>query len=385
MQCIAFEATKMARAFPGRDRSSWCLAPNLIPVRKNSILRQGLILTKVPKAASSTSAGVALRITDRNRCHPAQWEHRLGSFYSSRLYDKSFLFTSIRAPDERAISSIFYHKFSVNRPGPDTLPTDQNILRELRGHAKGSFSDHTGTLSPGQGGFTLQYASLTSIPDHSAWDETQPDIVKYPEQVLANVKRVVDDYDMLLVVDRMDESLVVLSLLLGVDVGDVVVADSKITGETYRMWKNKPIENSVCIPTKKSFKSDAVASFLESDQWRASNYGDYVLHAAAHKSLELTIEQIGREKFEATLTEYKRLKTIANDRCAHQIHLPCGPEGQLQLDKNKQSCYILAKDFGCAHGCIDAVLDKERPIKRDYNFIDVQGELSEFKASLYAR
>jgi hypothetical protein len=384
LECIDYEATKLARAFPYRDRSTWCLPPDLIPVRKNAILRQGLILTKVPKAASSTSAGVALRITDRNRCHPAQWEHRLGSCYSGRIREKSFLFTSIRAPDDRAISSIFYHKFSVLRPSGKTRPTDRNILRELHGDGPMAQSDHVGTFSRGQGGFTLQYASLLPIPEFSAWDEKHPDVVKSPEQVIENVKRVIDDYDLLLVVDRMDESLVLMSLVLGIHVSDVIVADSKITGETFRMWKNKPVETSVCIPTIKSFTSKTVRSFLKQNRWRASNYGDYLLHAAATKSLDRTIELVGRERFKATLAEYKILKALADEQCADQVHLPCGPGGQLQLEKNKQSCYIMAKDFGCAHACVDTLLEKERRIQRNFAYIEIKGRPGDFKASLYA-
>ena len=383
-ECIDFEASLIARAFPFRDRTTWCIAPDLVPVQKNTILRQGLILTKVPKAASSTSAGVALRITDRNRCHEAQWEHRLGSFYKSRLPTKSFLFTSIRNPDDRAISSIFYHKFSIRFRDASNTPTDQNILTELHGYGRLSHTDHAGTLSPGQGGFTLRYASLVDIPEYSAWEEAYPDIVKSPELVLEHVKRVVDDYDMLLVVDRMDESLVALSLVLGVDVGDVVVADSKITGETYRMWKSKPIEASHCIPTIKSFVSETIRTFLEGDRWRASNYGDFVLHAAASKSLDLTIDLLGRVEFEERLAEYKRLKSKANEQCADHIHLPCGPGGQLQLEKNEQSCYILAKDFGCAHACVDTLFDQIWPTQRKFAYIPQASDPTEFKASLYA-
>jgi hypothetical protein len=370
-QCIDYEASQLARAFPSRiDRRTWCFPPNTIPVRKNSILRQGIILTKVPKAASSTSAGVALRITNRNQCHPAQWEHRPGMYYSNRHVDKSFLFTTIRATADRSVSSVFYHKFSSRR---GTKPKEEQLLKELQG--RGKMNDHYGTISPGQGGFVLQYTSMQPIEEYSAWDPRNPEVVKDPEQVLNNVEAVIDSYDMLLVVDRMDESLTALSLVLGVDVGDVVVADSKITGETYRLWNNRPVETSHCLPTAKSFRTAATDKFLQSKQWRASNYGDFILHAAASKSLDLTIEMLGKERFDATLEEYRRLKALVNDQCADQVHLPCGPDGQLQLEKNTESCYIPGKDFGCAYSCVDRLLDSmDKREQRYYEHIPVDDD-----------
>jgi hypothetical protein len=47
------------------------------------------------------------------------------------------------------------------------------------------------------------------------------------------------------------------------------------------------------LPPVKSFASPAVQEFLDSDEWRAMNYGDFLLHEAANQSLDRTIERLG--------------------------------------------------------------------------------------------
>jgi hypothetical protein len=74
---------------------------------------------------------------------------------------------------------------------------------------------------------------------------------------------------------------------------------------------------------------------LESDEWRAKNYGDYLLHAAAIKSLGFTIDQvIGRSVFEKALQEYRQWKQEVSKECHYglEVFLPCSPSGEAQVE-----------------------------------------------------
>lgn len=163
-------------------------------------------------------------------------------------------------------------------------------------------------------------------------------------------------YGFLLVVDRMDESLVTMALLLGLDVGDVVVVAAK-TGGSESYFYDEGHKACRALTHSEVTSSDAVQAYLASDDWRAQNYGDYLLHAAANQSLDLTIDRIGREKFQEAYTKYKRLQAKATETCASKAIFPCSPKGVPQRSQSRKDCY--AQDFGCGYKCIDDMLSRE--------------------------
>jgi hypothetical protein len=131
--------------------------------------------------------------------------------------------------------------------------TDDNIIKWLN-------TTHTqyGTVSLGQGGFQLNYMTLDPIPYWSSYDWNNNATVKNPKRVEKNVLRVMKKYDFLVVVERMDESLVVLSMLLGVHVGDVLTLDSKVNGMYF-------YEGKRCFKIVKSNVSPRVKDYLSLD------------------------------------------------------------------------------------------------------------------------
>jgi hypothetical protein len=95
---------------------------------------QGLLLVKVPKAASSTSAGVILRIAnqsddDDSSCHTTavQWQHLEGMFYANRTTSRSFLVAPIRHPAQRAFSSTWFFLLAPL----NITDSDENVIRGL--------------------------------------------------------------------------------------------------------------------------------------------------------------------------------------------------------------------------------------------------------------
>ena len=83
--CIQQIATRIARAFPPHhNKSIWCHSAAAAAASRdnnnnnNKNQYSGLMLTKVPKGASSTCAGVVLRIAQRHDCSMVHWQHRWG-------------------------------------------------------------------------------------------------------------------------------------------------------------------------------------------------------------------------------------------------------------------------------------------------------------------
>ena len=92
-----------------------------------------------------------------------------------------------------------------------------------------------------------------------------------------------------------------------------------------------------------------VRDYLESnDEWQALNYGDYLLLAAANRSLDLTIDRLGRDRV------YRAIMTVVSEECASQTFLPCSWEGAPQVYLAQSSCNN--GDEGCGYRCIDRLV-----------------------------
>lgn len=340
----------LARAFPSwssinNDPAGWCVLEKE-PI-KRATATTGLLYVKTPKTGSSTVAGIVRRIAismannnnNNNTSECAYRNHHNSPFgYRNRDRNHSFLFTSIRHPSKRAISRVFFTYVTQRNWTTD----DASILR-----AMDSKSWQIGVVSKGAGGHELKYTSLDAIPDWSAWNDTNKTVVLNPLQVRAHVEHVLQAYDYIMVTERMDESIVCLQLLLGVSVGHVLSTSAKVSGG----WD---VHNNNCVKIQKSFVSPAIKSFLQSDEWHAKNYGDFMLHAAANKSLDLTIEQLGRGRFEKALHEYRKLMKLVDEICAPKLVLPCSSNGTYQKELSAMHCY--QHDEGCGYRCIDELL-----------------------------
>lgn len=112
-----------------------------------------------------------------------------------------------------------------------------------------------------------------------------------------------------------------------------------------------------------SIVSPQIAQFLESPQWRHIVYHDILLHRAASRSLELTIEALGPTLFQQNLRIYQTLQRAVNDACGSQVKLPCDSNGVRRLP-NETDC--LYDDMGCGFQCIDAVVKRYSSENNDF-------------------
>ncbi|CAB9503849.1 expressed unknown protein [Seminavis robusta] len=364
--CIDKVATPLARSFPNRTNiDEWCFARqegdgHPMPNLGDNKGHQGLILVKVPKAASSTTAAVVLRLGHRLGCNMnyIHWDHKPAhKGYNRRDKKKSIMILSVRDPGDLLTSHVYWSFVSL-RDVPEEDVSPEFLVEKVK-----DFGIDYGSMRDRQGGFTLQFSSLERIPVGAGWDKEEQDLV-HPQDAVKRVKGILNAYDFALVVERMDESLVALALLLGVPVGDVLVSSSKVSaptgangseaGKTYVYSKRL----KRCLPLVKSHHPPLLQRYLDSDHFRSQSYGDLILHAAANRSLDLTIERLGKEQFEKAMKEYLYWKKRMEQECSSMIHSPCSSDGKLQLSKSKSYCY--GHDMGCGHKCIDRMLANGR-------------------------
>ena len=253
---------------------------------------------------------------------------------------RSFLFSILRDPARRALSRVFFSR--VSQAGQPA--TEQNIFKWLRMSTNSQY----GTVSPGMGGFQLAYLAFRSIEEWSAWSKDDPYQVRDVELVHDIVREIIMDYDFLMLVERFDECLVVMQLLLGLEVGDILYLSAKQAGDYYY----HPRRNE-CIQLAKTKSFPSIDRYLQSAEWDAMNYGDYVLYEAMNQSLDLTIETLGRERFNEALDAFVTLRSRAEERCAAEAVFPCSSIGEVQIDRSSVSCY--EKDEGCGFACLDAL------------------------------
>mmetsp|Transcript_18699 Transcript_18699/g.53760 ORF Transcript_18699/g.53760 Transcript_18699/m.53760 type:complete len:494 (+) Transcript_18699:235-1716(+) len=347
------------RHLPPTDRSqTWC-----VPSYTKRRPRHGLLLNKMPKAASSTMSGIALRIaqhyaeryfpnaTANNATRTIPCNARVGhvpgykagqTFGHRDRMGRSFLFSTLRDPARRSLSRVYFTR--VSQAGQ--RPTEHSIFHWLRT----STSAQYGSVSPGMGGFQLAYLAFRDIEEWSAWSEDDPYRVRDAELVHEIVREIMMEYDLLMLVERFDECLVVMQLLLGLDVGDILYLSSKHAGNYYY----SPRRNE-CIQLAKTEPIPTIEAYLKSAEWDAMNYGDYLLYEASNQSLDLTIEALGREQFHKALDAFVMLKGRAEERCAAEAVFPCSSTGEVQLDRSFENCYD--NDWGCGFPCLDALLE----------------------------
>ncbi|KAG7363554.1 galactose-3-O-sulfotransferase [Nitzschia inconspicua] len=363
-----------------RPKDWWC-------VHSDNFNKEGLLYVKTPKAASSTMAGITLRIAHRHGkdipqqkeekekeeslpnddteisqepipatatlpCN-SRHEHGLSYRYKYRNRTQSFLFATIRDPAHRAISDVFYRRSNQQLEYNET-----QILETLE---KGAFLlSHRLTHIKVQG-YQLAYLTMKEERKKDNDDDDDKDEEKYRsidvsqlsrETTRQHVADVLNEYDFLLLVERMDESLVVLQFLLDLDTDDLLHINSKSAGD-YAML----IAKNTCHRIQPSIVSDATKRYLSSSEWHNQHYGDYLLHAAINASLDRTIADIGPERFQKALATFRQRMILAQERCELNAQFPCSSSGKVQLELSEKSCYD--RDWGCGYHCLDRLSERK--------------------------
>ena len=315
------------------------------PYVQNQPTDKGLLYIKIERAASSTLASVAARIAHavairsnanvtrteggkvqkicRFRGLAHLWSKRSPDF-AARNREDTFLWTFFKDPAKRELSIYFF--FMIDwKPGERNY-TETDVI---------DFLNET------------KFGQLQSLHPHIEKEFFE---VIMNDDALAKqfVQKTVEQMDFLGLVERMDESLVLLSFILDLPVTDVLYLDSKVAG-SYMVhpeeWACRQIGRK-----RKLFPS--TEQFLRSDRWKEVSKLEQMVYDAVNRSIDVTIDNvIGRDAFNVRLQEFVRAKTLTQDSCSKSVVMTCTADGKINAGRKRSVCY--SGDIGCGHLCID--------------------------------
>lgn len=336
----------IARAFDPWDNNKPlpCFAPDdekhyTKPVPLPSI-HKGFMFMKLMKTGGSTAAGINIRImrdvaervqkandtaaaatisTTANTFQYCQgrFEHAWGY---EMLADRerngtSFTWTLVREPTKRVVSQFFH--FIVSRK--NKTATDQEFHQYLAG-AKETMSSY--------------YLQVLNTEEVAISASNAPSLIN----------KLMYEYDFIGVTERMEETAVALMMLLNVKMGSILHLNAKGNGGYDDGGRGK------CVYIVPSHVSEGMQTFFAHRQWQAVVHWDALLYRAANRSLDLTIDRLGRAAFAAQLAKFRHAQAIAHERCLPHEVFPCTSAGVRNPHKT-----CLWKDSGCGSDCLDEV------------------------------
>ena len=188
-------------------------------VPEDSPKNQGIFYIKVPKTSSSTLAGITSRMAAKEslrqgfatdkvcKTHDPMVHSSASSLNcANRDKENSFLWTVVRHPNDRAVSH-----FGMRLKFGDVVKNQKVFRQDLLGSP--SYKTNT----------QLAFMSTKKVKNFEIKDD---DISEYVQDVL-------DEYNFVGIYERLHESLVVMSMLTGMNINDVI-------------FNYRPIKNARC-------------------------------------------------------------------------------------------------------------------------------------------
>jgi hypothetical protein len=325
------------RAFPVWNRTLPCYHPTDDNTaiqwwnRKNlkRPATKGLFFLKLLKTGSTTGSSIHVRIAHNlarrlgkefevcKTRHLHGWAGPRMYKFGQRDRHKSFLWTLVRDPTSRYISEFFH--FEVSRLQKE--PTDANAIHFLR---HGKHADH-------------HYLSWLSTRGYR----------KRSGKPIVAANTIIEDYDFIGILERMDESVVALKILLNISMADVLHISSKTSGG----YDDGEFQGK-CVKIQPSTLSTGLQEYLATSDWEDYIKPEKELYEAAYRSLDRTIEQLGRDLFEEELAKYRTAQQMVASRCEPDVKLPCSRTGERRRDEDTD---CLVADIGCGFDCLDQV------------------------------
>jgi len=248
---------------------------------------QGIFYIKVPKTSSSTLAHVTSRMaakeserqgfpTDKMCKTHDPMIHASASDLNCGKRDKkkSFLWTVIRHPNDRAVSH-YGMRLSFGQ-----VIRNQKLFRE-------NLLDNNSFKSNTQ----IAFMSTKKLKDYAILDE----------EVAIYVQDILDEYNFVGIYERLHESLVVMSMLNGMNINDVI-------------FNYRPIKNARCGSLEEpTWLNDGMRTYLKSAEWARKQKGDFIMYNALNKKLDITIDELGPEKVKQKLADFEKLLYLGTD------------------------------------------------------------------------
>ena len=343
----------LVTVYQQHNSTDWCApgTPLSVSLKAHKMVKTGLYLTKLFKAASSTAASVSIQIAEAiaHRKNLVGCPFHVGHGAAHRRRQApNFSWTVVRNPHKRVISWYFFKDISRQKQEYNstdlitTLQINSNYMMEYIGDYdfdekkpidREHYRDHP------QRSFRGSHRGKKGKKSTTRPTLTQPEI-------LDRLADIFDDYDFIAVTERMDESLVVMKLLFDLPDESIVVFNSKQSGGfDDGNYKNR------CHKIQKSYTTPDVDAFIRSDDYQRNN-ADYFLYELANRSLDRTIDALGRERVKAGVKRLQFLRKLAEDSCLSTTVFPC--EEDMKPTNINTSCYF--GDWGCGHDCTMAVV-----------------------------
>jgi hypothetical protein len=340
------QTERLSRIYKPRSNYSWCI-PETTTTHdwqlngKNEA--EGLIYIKLYKASSSTCEGVSLsiahnvarRLAENENAPPCIHYNRHvfqdvgGLAYKSPNPLSTLVWTMVRNPIERDLSSFYF--FEVSRK--NVTASDAILLDTFRS----TKNFQTSYLLPWQ-----------TVP----WNAGREFSGKRDQLVDWLEKEIMTTYDFIGVAERFDESLAVMVLLWKLEPTDVIVMSAKQSG-----GYDDAGETGQCTKIMKPSPPSPAIRRYWSTEHPVDNV-DFLLWEVANRSLERTINQIGRDKVDAVVEEIRNLGKLAAYWCSQKTYFPCNARGIKQFHLSTKSCYV--QDAGCGHVCVEKTMNKYR-------------------------
>jgi len=357
-------AASISRVHRPAHPSQWCIDSRL-KFDQNPGEPMGLCYLKIPHAAGATLKGINMRIS-RNFGQRHGMENCIRHDSIGKGMDflerhmKSFLWTFVRDPKRRAMSAVGSKLSNQLIQSNKTFfyasnETNNDRLVNSALHLLHNDTDiRDGILSEGRGGFQLQFLMQDYIPHNVVNKPLRPTKIDRYE-VAHFVKSNFGMYDFVGVVERFDESLVVMQLLLGLETSDILyfAVNRKEQWRKARFSRKKYVCRDSFDWEVDLVEEPSIREYLaQSKVWYAKNFADYLLYHAASKSLDKTIEKIGSEYFAEELKKFRALKKRADEECSPIFS--CGLDGTAQFEEADYDCLSEGK-IGCGYRCLDGL------------------------------
>lgn len=156
-----------------------------------------------------------------------------------------------------------------------------------------------------------------------------------------DIQSILSRYNFLGVYERLDESVVVLQMLLGLNASDVMYLGSSQSSNSRDTWESTTPNKDVL---------SKVHDFVTSSLYQASFLADELFYKAVNQSLDMTIEKLGRDEFHKNLLLFRKVKADVDEGC-----LSACDAVSTRNEDNATSC--LYEDGGCGLECMASVVD----------------------------
>jgi hypothetical protein len=331
-----------------------------------------LVYIKIDKAASSTLAGINIRLARKVGSKVAAQQHQSQQDSNNLVCSHTYThgrasdllpqtttnnnklaslawWTFLRDPAQRALSE--YYHFWVSRKGygikyglvqPFLEDRKNYQLEYIMVHPNPKMALESIAMSNGKPRYYGPTTTATTRTNTGALLLSIRDYIMKP-------------YTFIGIVERMDESLVVMKYLLSVDIGDLIVLSAKESG-AYDDGRY----NNTCYLIRPKQQQSSLETYQErlrqyvSTDFRKNNF-DYVLYDIVNASLDRTIAAIGRDKFDRTLQELRYMRNKVDIECQKEAIFPCSSNGTIQHETSSSNCYWF--DSGCGYKCVDRVVE----------------------------